>query len=165
MTDNLAAGMRFYRDALCRGNLDVVDELAAGLLLHLPSPAADGGVSQLKQIITSIRTAFAGFTMTLEDVIAEGDKLVGRFKLAGTQRAQFMNIPPAGRHFEIEEIMIARLSGGQIAELWTFPDRFSMRQQLGAPQLPPAASRRADLPAGMRPMESADLTTSTAMSG
>jgi predicted ester cyclase len=75
----------------------------------------------------------------LEDLIAEGDKVVGRFTASGTQQGEFMDIPPTGKPFTLMEIRIYRINNGKIVECWGLFDQMGLMQQLGA--IPPVGER------------------------
>lgn len=68
---------------------------------------------------------------TIEDQIAEGDKVVSRLTIRGTHKGEFMGIPPSGRQFTVELIDIHRISGGKVVERWGIFDQLGMMQQLG----------------------------------
>ena len=77
-------------------------------------------------------TAFPDLQITLEDMIAEGDKVVSRFMGRGTHQGEFMGIAPTGKRVEATAISIMGLEGGKLAEEWEQVDMISMLQQLGA---------------------------------
>jgi predicted ester cyclase len=69
--------------------------------------------------------------VTIEDMIAEGDKVVVRMTMRGTQQGALGGIPPTGKQVAVSTIDIVRIEGGQIAEEWGIDDRLGMLQQLG----------------------------------
>ena len=69
--------------------------------------------------------------VTIEDLIAEGDKVVCRFTASGTHQGEFMGIPPTGKQFTIMEIRIYRITGWKIVECWGLFDEMGMMRQLG----------------------------------
>ncbi len=77
-------------------------------------------------------TAFPDFHITIEDVIAEKDRVVLRFNWSGTHKEKFMGIPPTGKHITVNTICIYRIEGGKVKELWAQVDLQGMMQQLGA---------------------------------
>ena len=87
------------------------------------------------------RTAFPDWTETIEDIIAEGDKVVTRFTSRGTHKGKFMGVPPTGKKVKITEVAVFRIADGKITEQWGFPDLQGLRQQLG----PAQKSRRSAL--------------------
>jgi predicted ester cyclase len=81
------------------------------------------------------RAAFPDGVMTIEDMIAEGDKVATRKTYRGTHQGQFLGIPPTGRHISVGLIDMMRLVDGKVVEHWNVGDDLSMLQQLGV--LPP----------------------------
>jgi predicted ester cyclase len=69
--------------------------------------------------------------LTIEDLIAEGDKVVMRASVTGTHKGEYMGVQPTGKSITYNEIFIFRLAGGRIAEMWGVVDVFSQMKQLG----------------------------------
>jgi predicted ester cyclase len=69
--------------------------------------------------------------LTVEDLIAEGDKVVGRTTVTGTHRGQFMRLAPTGKFITYNEIFIFRFADGKVAETWGVVDVFAQMRQLG----------------------------------
>ncbi len=91
----------------------------------------------------AVTSAFPDFLMTVEDLIADGDKTVARVKVTGTHRGEFMQVPPTGRHAEIQLIDIMRFDGaGLVGEHWGVADMLSLLQQLGVVPAAPAEPPR-----------------------
>jgi predicted ester cyclase len=111
-------------EALNTGNMDVVDELFAPELAE-----------RAKQGFTTFRSAFPDWREEIVDVVAEGDKVVGRFKCSGTHRGEMMGIPPTGRHMEVDEVYFLRVEDGKFVEFWGLEDNLTRMRQLGL--LPP----------------------------
>jgi predicted ester cyclase len=129
---NKAAYRRFYEEFLSKGNLDVVDEVVdPNVVSHSPFPGQKPGAEGLKEAIASFREAFPDLRATAEDVIAAGDKVVGRFTVTGTHRGEFMDIVPTGKTITYDEIVIVRFKDGRIVEHWAVADALAMMQQLG----------------------------------
>jgi len=80
-------------------------------------------------------TAFPDFQVTVEDVVAEGDKVARRVTLSGTHKGEYMGIPPTGKQMTMGVITIERIEGGKIAEQWGEADMLGLMQQLGV--MPP----------------------------
>jgi steroid delta-isomerase-like uncharacterized protein len=122
---------RYYDAVLNRGDVDLLDELATSEYIeHDPLPGQGTGRQGLKDRVTAIATAF-GQTFTIEDVIAESDRVVVRWTGSGKHVGEFMGIPPTGRSFTIAGIDIHRIEDGRIAEHWHVVDQLSLMQQLG----------------------------------
>ena len=86
-----------------------------------------------------LRQAFPDLQVTVEDVIAEGDKVVARNTVTGTHQGEYLGLPPTGRSIAYNEIFIFRFANGRIAETWGVVDVFSQLRQLGGfpEHLPP----------------------------
>jgi steroid delta-isomerase-like uncharacterized protein len=80
--------------------------------------------------------AFPDINVTVEDVIAEGDKAVTRWTIRGTHRGELMGIAPTDKHIELKGITIHRIEGGKIVEEWERYDNLGMMQQLGVVEQP-----------------------------
>lgn len=117
-----------------QGNLSRADEfLAPDFVEHeeLP-PGIPPGREGVKQLTATLRSAFPDFQATIDDIIAEGDKVVIRQTWSGTHKGEFMGVPPTGRRVSIGVIDIIRVDGGKFVEHWGQMDSMSMMQQLGA---------------------------------
>jgi steroid delta-isomerase-like uncharacterized protein len=130
---NKALLRRFYDELWTKGDLEAISELVAeDFVDHHPLPGAPPGREGLAALITTWRRAFPGMRETCEDLIAEGDKVVGRFMMRGTHSGEFMGVPPTGRCVTMSGIDIVRVAGGKIAEFWYGEHLLELMQQLGA---------------------------------
>jgi steroid delta-isomerase-like uncharacterized protein len=113
-------------------NPDVLDEVyAPDVVWHEPDQEIRG-LEQAKQFVSTYETAFPDMNVTVEDVIAEGDKVVTRVSIRGTHRGETEEFgPPTGRQVELKGITISRIEGGKIVEDWDAYDNLSAMQQLG----------------------------------
>lgn len=137
LESNKALVRRFLEEVPGKGNMAAVDELALpGLMLHVPLPEQTPGAEGMKDIAFVCRNAFPDLKITIEDMIAEGDRVVCRFTTRGTNSGQFMGMPPTGRKIALSGIEIFRIENEKIAEIWGQADLLGLMQQLGvAPQL------------------------------
>ena len=116
-----------------QGNLDAVDELfATDVILHAAPPGVPPGAKGVKQLIAGYRAALPDFHLTIEDLIAEGDRVVNRWSMTGTHNGELMGIPPTGKKVTSTGISIVRIADGKIAEVWGASDQLGLMQQLGA---------------------------------
>ena len=124
------------------GNLDAVEEIIApDYVSYEPTSGQTRGIEGAKQFAATFRQAFPDLENTIDDMVAEGDKVVVRFKARGTHDGETEAFGPAtGRRMEITGITIKRVSEGKIAEAWTNFDALSMMQQLG--MIPEAAEQQ-----------------------
>jgi steroid delta-isomerase-like uncharacterized protein len=87
-------------------------------------------------VFARLHHAYPDLHVTVEDLIEEGDKVVGRNSISGTHQGEYMGIPPTGKTVTYNEIMVFRFENGRIAETWGVVDVFSQLKQLGAISLP-----------------------------
>ena len=123
------------------GNLDVVAEIfSPDYVSHEPTSGEVRGIEGARRFAATFREAFPDLQNTIEDMVAEGDKVVMRFRGSGTHEGETEAFgPPTGRRMEITGITIKRLSGGKIVEAWTNFDALGMMQQLGVTASPQQA--------------------------
>jgi steroid delta-isomerase-like uncharacterized protein len=130
--DNRSLTQHFYEEVWNKGNLDAVDDIMTGDFVdHAAPPGFPSGPEGAKQVFTMYRTAFPDFRLSLEDLIAEGDKVVARWVTHGTHQGELMGIPPTGKPVTVTGIDLFRFAGGKIAEHWAEFDMLGMMQQLG----------------------------------
>ena len=121
-----------------KGDVDLLDELAvADYEEHDPLPGQGTGRDGLRDRVTMLVGTLAP-QFTMEDVIAEGDRVVVRWTNSGIHRGESRGFPATGRTVSIAGIDIHRLEGGKMAEHWHVVDMLSMLVQLGVITLPGA---------------------------
>jgi steroid delta-isomerase-like uncharacterized protein len=125
---------RYFEEAWNRGQLDVLDDIvAAHYVNHDPAvPGLPPGPDGLKAIMTGFRVAFPDLHFSIDDQIAEGDKVVTRWSMRGTHAGEFMGMPPSGKQIITVGMQIERVVDGQIVEHWRRSDDLGLMQQLGA---------------------------------
>lgn len=122
---------RFYDEVLNSGDLDVLEQIAvANYEEHDMLPGQGTGLTGLRDRVTMLQTAFKP-RFTIEDVIAEGDRVVVRWTNSGTHVGDFLGIPATGKSVTVAGIDIYRVQDGRMAEHWHVIDQLSMLQQLG----------------------------------
>ena len=123
--ENKTVVRRLFHEVWNRGDLDVADEIfAPDYVNHTPSPGRLApGVRGFKQLVSMLRATFASFQMTLEDLIAEEDKVVARWKTRGTHRHKWVAVAPIGKTVTLTEIGIFRIAAGKIVESWVTSDQ------------------------------------------
>jgi len=109
----------------------VASSITPDVLFHAPVPTGATGAQALKQVWTVLLRAFPGLHVAIEDLIAEGDKVVARNTVTGTHQGEYHGVPPTGKSVTYHEIFILRFAGGQIAEIWGVVDLYSQLRQLG----------------------------------
>ena len=139
--ENKTVARRIYEafnKALSTGNSAALDEfLAANFVDHNPAPGQGPGLDGVKQVFGMFRAAFPDLHFTVEDEIAEGDKVVSRITSHGTHKGDFQGIPATGKHVTQTGIEILRISGGKVVERWGEFDNLGLMQQLGVVPPPP----------------------------
>lgn len=88
-------------------------------------------MEQFKQHIAIVFAAFPDGHQTIEDMIAEGDKVVFRSTFRGTHKGELEGIAPTRKKVDITMMQIARIFTGRVAEFWHYPDELGLRRQLG----------------------------------
>ncbi len=133
LSENKAIVLRSESELWSKGNLAVADELyAPDFVCHFVVGSEWKGIEGVKNQVASHRTSFPDWQETVDDVIAESDRVVIRFTSTGTQRGEFQGIAPTGRKVRIQEVAIFRLSHGKIVEQWGMPDVHGLLAQLTA---------------------------------
>jgi hypothetical protein len=134
-TSNKATFRRF-QDATNTGDAELIsktiDEVVEpDVLIRTPLPVEVTGAQALKEVFARLHRAFPDLHITVEDLIAEGDKVVGRNSVTGTHEGEYMGLPPTGKSVAYSEIFIVRFVTGRIAETWGVVDVLSQMKQLG----------------------------------
>jgi steroid delta-isomerase-like uncharacterized protein len=120
-------------DAISRGDADGLDELVApGIVDHNPIPNQVAGRDGFKQWMAAARTAFPDLRGTVEDVIAETDRVAARVTWHGTHGGEFMGVRPTGKRVSISAFHLVRFAEGRAVEWWGMADLLGTLQQLGA---------------------------------
>jgi steroid delta-isomerase-like uncharacterized protein len=129
--EHKAVVRRYYEEVLNQGNMEVLEELAtAEYVEHSPLPGQTSGLAGLRQRVGILRNAFRPH-FTIDDLIAEQDKVVVRWTNRGTHQGEFLGMPATGKSFTISGIDIHMLRGGKMAEHWDMVDQLGLLQQLG----------------------------------
>jgi steroid delta-isomerase-like uncharacterized protein len=129
--DNKALVRRFFELGPSRGDLMAADKLLADdFILHVPLPCSPG-VQGMNEVISACRAAFEHLDVTVEDMVADGDKVAARFTARGIHMGAFMGLPATGRSITMTGIEIFRIENGKIAELWGEANLLGLMQQLG----------------------------------
>jgi steroid delta-isomerase-like uncharacterized protein len=131
--ENKALARRVFEEIISQGNLAAVDEIFAENFVNQPFGAT--GRAGARSLITILRTAFPDIKATVEEQIAEQDKVVTRATLRGTHEGPttlFGNLPPTGKPVTVSDIVIHRFEGGKIVEGYAMLDLMGMLQQIGA---------------------------------
>ena len=139
--ENKALIRRYYEeiDAAAKDErgASVLDEfIASNFLNHDPSPGFTPDLEGLKQAYNHFLAANPDGYHVVEDMIAEGDKVMTRLSAYGTQTGELFGIPPTGKQVSMTAIAIHRVANGKIVEHWSELDNLGMMQQLGVVSSP-----------------------------
>ncbi len=133
---NKALARRLREDCFSTGDMTLADELLdENYLYHGPTIMEEvRGREAFKEAIASFRAALPDLRETVEDQIAEGDKVVSRFISRGTHKGELMGAPPTGKQITIRGTDISRIRNGKIVEAWVMWDSLAFMQQIGLVQ-------------------------------
>ena len=135
---NKAIVRRYLEEVFNQGRHDLVEEfLADDFDLHFSGLAP--GLEAVKEWYGAMTTAFPDGQLSIDDLIAEGDRVVVRTTLNGTQQGEMQGIPATGRGVSAPSITIFRLANGKLAEGWIVADNLGLMQQLGVIPTPETA--------------------------
>jgi steroid delta-isomerase-like uncharacterized protein len=130
--ENKAIVRRCIEEAFNKGNTNAMDEFfAPNVVPHPLPPAVPHDRLGLKRFFTILLAAFPDYCLTIEDMVAEGDKVVIRSTISGTHKGEFMGIASTGKQVTWAGIEIWRIEGGKVVEIWGQVDQLGMMQQLG----------------------------------
>jgi steroid delta-isomerase-like uncharacterized protein len=157
--ENKAIAHRIY-EVFNTGNLALADELIiADVVEHQAMPGQEPGLAGFKQFVTISRAAFPDIQVTVEDMIAERDKVVARVTIRGTHTGEFMGMPPTSKSFTVSAIDIIRFADGKAVEHWGNQDDLGMMQQLGVIPSGAAEEQEATLTVEQFEEQETDVTT------
>jgi predicted ester cyclase len=136
-TEDNKALFRRWCEVISQNRLDRVEEIIApDEVDHALPPGIPSGLEGVKQLFTLLHTAFPDLQIEIEDLIAEGDEVVGRVTARGTHEGEFMGIAPTGKPVSFNAIDVVRIARGKIVERWSQADNLALLQQLGAVPAP-----------------------------
>lgn len=133
---------RRLRDVVNTGDLELIsrmidEDFEPDVVIRTPLPLDVTGREAIKRVWVTLLRAYPDLQLTIEDLIAEGDKVVSRNSVTGTNLGDYLGRPPTGKPVTYSEIFIFRLVNGRVAETWGVVDVLAQMRQLGV--LPPAA--------------------------
>ena len=124
--------VRRYQEAYNTANYEALDEVVAADVLT-PNMISNmpRGLEGAKLVHQKTLTGMPDYHTAIEDIIAEGDKVVARVRITGTHTGDFYGIPPTGRHIDLSGIYIVRIADGKIVEHWGEENGSEVLRQLG----------------------------------
>ncbi len=130
--DNKALVLRYVEEVLNKKNLSLIDELFAPTFIdHDASMPEAKGPAGIKRVAAMVHASFPDLQFTVEDMVAEGDKVVYRYTVRGTHLGDFMGIAPTGKQTAVTGIHIYRIANGKLQEEWENWDMLGLMRQLG----------------------------------
>jgi len=131
--DNKAVVQRFFEEVFNQKQLDRAGEFVGpDYLDHAAVPGQGPGLEGAKQQRWArYFAAIPDLHVTIDDLVAEEDKLTVRYTVEGTQQGELLGVPPTGKRFRTSAICIYRLAEGKVAEVWEQMDTLGLMQQLG----------------------------------
>lgn len=123
--------------ALVRGYIKAYNERDLDLIDHFVAPdyvdhSNNVGREGLKQLMAMGLKAFPDWHETIEDIIAEGDKVWVRLSYTGTHKGEFNELKPTGKRIKSKAVDIYRVVNGKLAEYWNVTDNINILKQIGA---------------------------------
>ena len=140
MSEENKAMVRRVLERMDQGDIGAFAEaMTPDYVAHFPGAPGPLDGQGHEQMARMFYQAFPDLKHTIEDQIAEGDKVVSRITISGTHEGDFQGMAPTGKQVSFSAIMVTRLAGGKAAEQWVELDGMGMIQQLGAiPAVAPA---------------------------
>ena len=128
-----------YVEATNAGELDLFDNFVVeDYVEHEPIPGQGMGREELKKAYVVFNTPFPDLEYVFEDLIGEGDLVVGRGVISGTHKGDFMGVPASGKKIRWTGTRLFRLKDGKVTDGWINVDMMAMMQQMGVIPAPPA---------------------------
>lgn len=123
--------VRKFHDVWSNGQIGLIDTIISpDFVCHFIGGLEWKGIEGAKNSISNHKKSFPDWTEEIVDIIAEGDKVVTRYKSTGTHQGTFNGLDSTGNKVTIYETSIFRIANGKIIEQWGFPDELSLRNQL-----------------------------------
>jgi steroid delta-isomerase-like uncharacterized protein len=147
--ENKAIFRRYAEEVGNQQNFELVDEIFERYISHQPDGSTlERGPEDVKRFHREYHSAFSDFHLSIEDQIAEGDKVVSRYTMRGTHQGDFRGLAPTGKEVELKAVTIFRFSPeGKVVETWDSYDQLSLVRQSTEQELRLARSiQRASLP-------------------
>jgi steroid delta-isomerase-like uncharacterized protein len=130
--DNATIVRRFVDDVITQGNIEAAAQYVwEDVIEQVPLPGQGPGLDGLKDILRAMRAGFPDIVFSIQEQVAERDKVASRFEWTGTHRGEFLGIPATGRTVRVWGMVIDRLEDGRIKDTRILMDTFGLLGQLG----------------------------------
>jgi steroid delta-isomerase-like uncharacterized protein len=140
--ENKAQTRRYVDELWNKGNLDIINEfISPDLVYHNAPQGLPQNREGFRQMVTMFQAAYPDLHINIEDLVAEGDKVVVRWSARGTHKGELMGILPTNKQVTVHGIGLFRLAGNKQVERWEEMDALGMMQQLGAVPQPELAKK------------------------
>jgi steroid delta-isomerase-like uncharacterized protein len=116
-------------EAINTGNLGLLEKFVADD--YIEHSEGFQGVEPFQQQIAAFRAGFPDLTVTIEDLLTDGDRFASRTTVTGTHTGDLTGMPATGKHISVEAVDIGRIENGQAKERWGGLNMYSMLTQLG----------------------------------
>jgi predicted ester cyclase len=138
MTDEITTAnkelvRRFYKEVYGDWNMDLANKVISAQFTSHDWHAGRTGPQPFREFYSAIRSALPDARYEVDDLIAEGDKVVVRWRLLGTHKGDFRGIAPTGRSIALTGIAIYRVDGGKLMERWVVSDLYGVLEEIQAP--------------------------------
>ena len=131
--ENKTLVRRVFDEIFKENNLAAVDELiASDYVYRRPGKPEFRGPATYKALLAAFRAAFPDVHFTVEEMIAEGEKVFSRWTFTGTHAGQFMGVAPSGRRITADGMLVSRCADGRVTEELELMDELSILRQMGA---------------------------------
>jgi steroid delta-isomerase-like uncharacterized protein len=130
---NKAVYRRFIQEVFNEGRLDALDALLSpSYVLRDAPPGSPPGPQAVAEVVRMFRAAFPDLVITIDELVAEGDKVCARATTRGTHRGPMFGLPPTGKPVTMTGLTMVRIVDGRLVESWVKNDVTGLMRQLGA---------------------------------
>ena len=129
--DNKRLVRRFVTEIFAQGRVEAVDELVAPDFVSHTFGIADDGQAKLRAATERVHASLTDVRFTVEDLVAEDDRVAARLTASATATGDFMGMPAEGRSYTIGEMHLFRIRDGKVVEHWHQYDASGIMRQLG----------------------------------
>jgi len=129
--DNKALARRYVEEIVNQNKPEVADEIIAPEYVYHGRGPEGRGPEVVKEFVGTYRVAFPDIELTIEDMIAEGDRVAVRLSATGTNTGPLGDTPPTGKPVSLTAIFVIRVAEGKVVEEWEVVDELGMMEQLG----------------------------------
>lgn len=130
-SQNKSAAVLIMEELYSKGNMDIIDDIVSDEYIYRAPGLEVKGSRGLKDFVTDYRNAFPDLNVQIDDIIAEGDKVVTRFNMSGTNSGDFDGMAPTNKKVTATGVLISKYLNGKLVEDWDQFDTYGMMQQLG----------------------------------